>query len=62
MCSTGAAIKLTVLPAITPAMAWPIVGSFSLALSVTCSARLATDDDRGRSEGLEKTFSSRIRR
>ena len=29
MCSTGAAMKDTVQPAMTPAMAWPTVGSFS---------------------------------
>ena len=27
MCSTGAAMNETVAPAITPAIAWPIVGS-----------------------------------
>jgi len=27
MCSTGAAMKETVAPAITPATAWPIVGN-----------------------------------
>lgn len=28
MCSTGAAMKETVKPAMTPAIAWPRVGSF----------------------------------
>ena len=63
MCSTGAAIKLTVAPAITPAMAWPMVGN----LLVSCPFDPAPSNEsrvglRANIAGLEKTFSWRIRR
>lgn len=56
-------MKLTVAPAITPAMAWPMVGS----LLVSCLFDPAPPIERRvglRADiaGLEKTFSWRIRR
>lgn len=56
-------MKLTVAPAITPAMAWPTVGS----LLVSCLFDLAPPNERrvglrADIDGSEKTFSWRIRR
>ena len=62
MCSTGAATKLTVAPAIIPARPCPIVGS----LLSTCWLMLSTlrldVREMAKIDGLEKTLSFRIRR
>lgn len=62
MCSTGAAIKLTVAPAMMPAIPCPIVGSLSSACRFEVSVLRLDVRATARIDGLEKTLSFKIRR
>jgi len=62
MCSTGAAMKLTVAPAITPAIAWPIVGNlWSFSSGKGRSRRMIEIGDADMRFGLKSVW-WRIRR
>ena len=55
-------MKLTVTPAMTPAIAWPRVGNLLAAYSPAAAARPTGDEESATMEGLEKKFSYSIRR
>ena len=55
-------MKLTVLPAITPAIAWPIVGSLVSAASLAVSNLCLEARVTATKAGLENMLSFNIRR